>query len=282
MQNVELEDLALVVKDNLAPSIKNPTHQETFELLQRDPLFPNDLFIGVIEEGLPSPDLSIATISPKLRSKRHRLVKGKVPQYLSEFEIDHPDNGMILQQSTAVGVGDNAHQEVPHQLVLDDLPGHTRHTPPHALTPPNNDHGGESPHGQVRDTRITTPSPVNVSSVTRFSRPGHVHGQAPSVVNTVSTVFIGTRAHPGFILGQSVGDAQDESGEDFAFNANHPISRMIRRHRAKGDMTEVENLVRACKCTYISARNVQSLTDDPDSREEVIAKQMLGTQVMLR
>ena len=109
----------------------------------------------------------------------------------------------------------------------------------------------------------------------KFSRPGHVHGQAPSVVGTVSTVFIGTRAHPGFILGQSVGEAQDESGEDFAFNANHPISKMVRRHRAKGDLTEIENLVCACKSTYISARNVQSLIDDPDSREEVIAKQIL-------
>ena len=78
MRNVELEDLALIVKDNLAPPINNPTHQETFELLQRDPLFPNDLFIGVIEEGLPSPDHLIETVSPRLRSKRHRLVKGNI------------------------------------------------------------------------------------------------------------------------------------------------------------------------------------------------------------
>ena len=33
--------------------------------------------------------------------------------------------------------------------------------------------------------------------------------------------------------------------------------------------------MRACKSTYISARNVQSLIDDPDSREEDIAKQIL-------
>ena len=225
---------------------------------------------------MQSLDLEIETISPKLRHRKPRMVKGKVPQYLNDFEIDHPDNGMILQQIIDVGVGNNAHNEVPYQLVHDDLPDHTRSISPQAHTHPNNDHSDHSDHsGQVRDTRIQTPSPVMVSQVTRFSRPGHVHGQAPSVVNTVSTVFIGTRAHPGFILGQSIGDAQDESGEDFAFNANHPISRMIRRHRAKGDMTEVENLVRACKCTYISARNVQSLTDDPDSREEVIAKQIL-------
>ena len=105
MRNIDLEELDLIIQENLAPPIYNPTHQETLELLQRDPLFPNDLFIGVIEEPLPSPDHSIVTVSPKLINKRDRLVKGKLPQYFNEFEVDHPAGGRILQQTPAVGGG---------------------------------------------------------------------------------------------------------------------------------------------------------------------------------
>ena len=105
MQNINLEELDLIIQENLAPPIYNPTHQETLELLQRDPLFPNDLFIGVIEEPLPSPDPSIVTVSPKLVNKRDRLVKGKLPPFFNEFEVDHPAGGRILQQTPAVGGG---------------------------------------------------------------------------------------------------------------------------------------------------------------------------------
>merc|ERR1712208_260907 len=143
----------------------------------------------------------------------------------------------------------------------------------HNISSPNDNQSGVN--SQVRDSHISTPSPVNISSVAKFVRPGHPQDQPPSVVGSVSSVFIGTRAHPGFILGQSPGEAQDESGEDFVFSASHPISKMIRHHRAKGDFSEVENLVRLGKASYISARNVQSLVDDPESKEEVIAKQIL-------
>ena len=176
------------------------------------------------------------------------------------------------------GRGGAVHQEVSQQFPLGNIPDLTLPTnqnTTHTLSSPNSNQNREIPHDQVRDSRISTPSPVDISSVARFVRPGHVQGQPPSVVGTASTVFIGTRAHPGFILGQSPGEAQDESGEDFAFSASHPISKMVRRHRAKGDFTEIENLVRACKASYISARNVQSLIDDPDSKEEIIAKQIL-------
>ena len=110
MQSVSLEEMDQIIQENLAPPMYNPTHQETLELLQRDPIFPNDLFIGEIEDpfplpSIPSPDPSIVTVSPKLVKRRDRLVKGKLPPFYNEFEVDHPPGGMILQQTPVVGEG---------------------------------------------------------------------------------------------------------------------------------------------------------------------------------
>ena len=49
MKGVSLEEMNQIIEENLAPQMYNPTHQEVLELLQRDPIFPNDLFIGVVE-----------------------------------------------------------------------------------------------------------------------------------------------------------------------------------------------------------------------------------------
>ena len=103
MKNISLEEMNQIIEENLAPQMFNPTHPEVLEILQRDPIFPNDLFIGVMEGPIPlplipSPTPSIVTVSPKLvKSKRDRLVKGRLPQSYNEFEVDHPPGGLILQ-----------------------------------------------------------------------------------------------------------------------------------------------------------------------------------------
>ena len=74
---------------------------------------------------------------------RERNVNNLLP--VEELDLIVQDN-----LTPAVG-GSTAHQEVSHQLLLDNIPGLTRHT--------------------------------------------------PGVVGIASTVFIGTRAYPGFILG---------------------------------------------------------------------------------
>ena len=110
IKSVSLEEMNQIIQENLAPQMYNPTHPEVLELLQRDPIFPNDLFIGEIEDpfplpSIPSPTPSIVTVSPKLVKRRDRLVKGRLPQFYKEFEVDHPSGGMILQQAPVIGEG---------------------------------------------------------------------------------------------------------------------------------------------------------------------------------